>query len=76
MAPRRGVTGDETGMAWTEQLREFVKDVRVEITKVSWPSRTELRDSTVVVIASVFMVAAFVFVVDRVLSFGIRLLFR
>ncbi|TMQ68293.1 MAG: preprotein translocase subunit SecE [Candidatus Eisenbacteria bacterium] len=63
-------------MAWTEQLREFVKDVRVEITKVSWPSRTELRDSTVVVIASVFMVAAFVFVVDRVLSFGIGLLFR
>ena len=69
------MTGSDR-MAWTEQLRDFVKDVRVEITKVSWPSRAELRDSTVVVIASIFIVATFVFVVDRVLSFGIGLLFR
>ena len=69
------MTGSDR-MAWTEQLRDFVKDVRVEITKVSWPSRAELRDSTVVVIGSIFIVATFVFVVDRVLSFGIGLLFR
>jgi preprotein translocase subunit SecE len=61
---------------WTQQVREFVKDVRVEVTKVSWPSRTELRDSTIVVIATVLIVAVFVFFVDRVLSFGIGMLFR
>ena len=63
-------------MPWTLQVREFIKDVRVEVTKVSWPSRIELRDSTVVVIATVLIVAVFVFFVDRVLSFGIGLLFR
>ena len=32
-----------------QALQEFVKEVRVEATKVSWPTREELRDSTIVV---------------------------
>ena len=63
-------------MSWTSQVREFVKDVRVEVTKVSWPTRNELRDSTVVVIATVVIVAAFVGIVDRVLGLVVGLLFR
>jgi preprotein translocase subunit SecE len=63
-------------MAWTAQVREFVKDVRVEIGKVSWPTRSELRDSTVVVIATVFIVAVFIGIVDRILTFLVSLLFR
>jgi preprotein translocase subunit SecE len=63
-------------MTLIERMRDFVKDVRVEATKVSWPTRNELRDSTIVVIVTVIIVAAFVGVVDRVLSFGIGLLFR
>ena len=63
-------------MAWMQQVREFVKDVRVESAKVSWPTRAELRDSTTVVIVTVLLVAAFVGVVDRVLNMAIGLLFR
>jgi preprotein translocase subunit SecE len=63
-------------MSWTERVREFSKDVRVEITRVSWPSRDELRDSTIVVIGTVLLVAAFVAVVDRVLNSAIGLLFH
>ena len=63
-------------MSWTTQVREFVKEVRVESTKVSWPSRNELRDSTVVVIVSVLLVSAFVGIVDRVLALAVGLLFR
>jgi preprotein translocase subunit SecE len=63
-------------MTLIERMREFIKDVRVEATKVSWPTRNELRDSTIVVIVTVIIVAAFVGVVDRVLSFGVGLLFR
>ena len=63
-------------MAWTDQMREFVKDVRVEVERVSWPSREELRDSTIVVIATVILVAAFIGVVDRILNVVIGLLFR
>ena len=63
-------------MSVIERVREFAKDVRVEITRVSWPTREELRDSTIVVIATVVLVAAFVGVVDRVLNLGVGLLFR
>jgi preprotein translocase subunit SecE len=63
-------------MAWTEQVREFVKDVRVEVGRVSWPTREELRDSTVVVIATVLLVSVFVGVVDLVLNQVVGLLFR
>ena len=63
-------------MSWTNQVREFAKDVRSEIGKVSWPTRGELRDSTIVVIATVLIVAAFIGVVDRVLSIAVGMLFR
>jgi preprotein translocase subunit SecE len=63
-------------MAWTGQLREFVKDVRVESTKVSWPTRNELRDSTIVVIVTVLVVMVFVGIVDRILSSAVALMFR
>lgn len=63
-------------MSLIERVREFTKDVRVEMTRVSWPTREELRDSTIVVIATVLLVAVFIGVVDRVLNLGIGLLFR
>ncbi len=63
-------------MGWTNQVRDFIKEVQVESTKVSWPSRNELRDSTIVVIVTVLVVTAFVFVVDRILALSVGLLFR
>lgn len=63
-------------MSVTDQFREFVKDVRLESAKVSWPTREELRDSTVVVVTTVLLVAAFIGVVDRLLTFVVGLLFR
>ncbi len=63
-------------MGWTTQVREFVKDVRVESQKVSWPSRNELRDSTIVVIVAVLIVSGFVGLVDLVLRYVVGLLFR
>ena len=63
-------------MGWMDRLRNFIKDVRVEASKVSWPTRQELRDSTIVVIVTVAIVTVFVGVVDRVLTVGIGMLFR
>ena len=48
-----------------QSLSEYIKDVRIEMSKVSWPSRTELRESTLVVIVMVFLIAAFIGVVDK-----------
>ena len=63
-------------MALMEQVREFAKDVRAESSKVSWPTRSELRDSTIVVIAAVLIVMVFVGIVDRFLSWAVGLMFR
>jgi len=63
-------------MTWTTQLRDFLKDVQVEATKVSWPTRNELRDSTIVVIVAVLLVSAFVGIVDRIIALAVGLMFR
>jgi preprotein translocase subunit SecE len=63
-------------MAAMEQVREYLKDVRGELTKVSWPTREELRDSTVVVIVTVLLVAAFIGIVDQGLNRVVALIFK
>ena len=63
-------------MSWMTQTREFVNEVKIEATKVSWPSRLEIRDSTVVVIITVIVVMIFIFIVDRIITMGLGLLFQ
>jgi preprotein translocase subunit SecE len=63
-------------MSAMEQVREYMKDVRSELTKVSWPTREELRDSTVVVIVTVLLVAAFIGIVDQGLNRVVALVFK
>jgi len=63
-------------MSWMTQTRDFANEVKVEFTKVSWPSRLEIRDSTVVVIVMVIIVMVFIFIVDRILTMGLGLLFQ
>jgi preprotein translocase subunit SecE len=63
-------------MSAMDQMREFYKDVRVEFTKISWPTRDELKDSTIVVIISVLLVAAFIGLVDQLLNTSVGVIFR
>jgi preprotein translocase subunit SecE len=51
-------------MATMERLTTFVHDVRVESRKVTWPSREELQESTMVVLMTVLIISVFIFVVD------------
>jgi preprotein translocase subunit SecE len=63
-------------MSLVARTRDFIKDVQVESKKVSWPTRNELRDSTVVVIVTCLIITAFVWLTDSVLRMTIGLLFR
>ena len=63
-------------MAAMQQVREYLKDVRSELMKVSWPTREELRDSTVVVIVTVLLVATFIGIVDQGLNRVVALIFK
>ena len=63
-------------MSLVQRTTEFLKEVRIEVPKVSWPSRRELRDSTIVVIVMTLIMAAIVAVLDYALVLGLRQLFR
>jgi preprotein translocase subunit SecE len=54
---------------------EFVQQVRQELARVTWPTRKETLVTTGMVFLMVFIAAAFFFVVDQVLSYGVRLFF-
>ena len=54
---------------------EFVQQVRQELARVTWPTRKETTVTTAMVFVMVFIAAAFFFVVDQVLSYGVRMLF-
>ena len=47
---------------------EFIRQVRQEANKVTWPNRKETVASTGMVLLMVFFAAAFFFLVDLVLS--------
>lgn len=56
-----------------ERIKLFLSETRTELKKVTWPTREELKESTIVVIVSTFIVTVFVGVVDQIISRVIRL---
>jgi preprotein translocase subunit SecE len=54
---------------------EFVQQVRQELSRVTWPTRKETLQTTLMVFLMVFIAAAFFFVVDQAMSYGVRFLF-
>jgi preprotein translocase subunit SecE len=55
-------------MDFLRRAQEFVREVLAEFRKVTWPSRQELINSTVVVITVTVVVSLFLGAVDVVLA--------
>ena len=51
---------------------EFLRQVRQEVSRVTWPSRKELTQTTAMVFLMAVTVAVFFFVVDEALSLFVR----
>jgi preprotein translocase subunit SecE len=51
-----------------EKIIAFFTDVYREMSKVTWPKREELRDSTVIVLVVCLLIAVFIYLVDTVVS--------
>jgi preprotein translocase subunit SecE len=60
---------------WGATVR-FLREVRVEMKKVTWPSRKEVLGSTMVVIVASFLVAFFLGFMDLVLQKLLGLILR
>jgi preprotein translocase subunit SecE len=52
---------------------QFLREVKVELKKVTWPSKKQAMGSTVVVIILVLLISVFLGVVDMVLSYIVRI---
>jgi len=51
-----------------KKLIKFLREVKLELKKVSWPDRKEISGSTSVVIVSVVIVAVYLGIVDTILQ--------
>ena len=49
---------------YPRRVRQFLHEVRVEMRQVTWPTRDDVRATTVVVILTVFFFGFYLFVVD------------
>jgi preprotein translocase SecE subunit len=67
------VVGAVFGFLWKRghlaRLANYVRETREELRKCTWPSRDELKGSTLVVVISVALLGAFTVAVDQVVGF-------
>lgn len=54
---------------------QFVRQVRQEVAKVTWPTRKEATISTIMVFVMAVLAALFFLVVDQLLAWGVKLVF-
>ncbi len=54
---------------------KFLREVRQEMDRVSWPTKDEVRESTIVVLLFSLFFALFIFVTDQILTQIIRIIY-
>jgi preprotein translocase subunit SecE len=57
---------------WFATVRQFWREVALEMKKVSWPTRTEVVNTTIITIVVVFFFSAFLWLSDMGLSYLIH----
>ena len=54
----------------------FVKEVKVQLLKVSWPTKDELIGATITVIMLTFLIGIFIYIIDSILSAILNLIYQ
>jgi preprotein translocase subunit SecE len=62
----RGVTGPRAG--FFERTSQFLRDVRAEMRRVSWPTMNEVKNTTIITLVAVIFFAVYLFLVDQGLA--------
>jgi preprotein translocase subunit SecE len=57
---------------WYKRLSNFLRDVRAEIKKVTWPSKNEVYSTTIVVIFATFFFGFYLYFMDLIFSWVIK----
>jgi len=59
-----------------DKLIQYLKDVRSEMAKVSWPQRNEVTGATVLVVVLSIVFSIFVYACDKLLLFIVGLFLK
>ncbi len=51
-----------------EKIIKFFEDIVKEMKKVTWPTKAELKESTMIVIVVCLVIAAFTYVIDMIIN--------
>ena len=57
---------------WAQNTKEYINDLKLEMRRVTWPTRQQVESTTAVVIFSVFAFAGYFAIVDAILSRSIK----
>ena len=57
---------------WLQAAKDYFNDLKLEMRRVSWPTKKQVQGTTAVVIFAVFAFAAYFWVVDGLLSRGVK----
>jgi len=73
MVPDGHATSERNEMEFSikekfEAAKQFLREVKTELKKVTWPSRKDTLSGTLVVLVAVFIIAIFLGIVDSGLS--------
>jgi preprotein translocase subunit SecE len=75
-AAKKPAPGAKTEKNFLDKSIQFLREVKIELKKVTWPSRKQTFGSTVVVIILVMIISIFLGVVDMGLSSLVRVVLQ
>jgi preprotein translocase subunit SecE len=58
------------------KTRDYIKNVYYEMRKVTWPTRSEITNSTIVVVVISMIVAVIIFALDTIFTTVLGLIIR
>ncbi len=61
---------------WPVDVKNYFEELQAEMRKVTWPNRKSVRATTLVVIVTVFLFAAYFAVVDTIIARAITKTFQ
>jgi preprotein translocase subunit SecE len=62
--------------AWPARIKDYYQELLAEMRRVTWPSRKQVQATTAVVIAAVFLFAAYFAIVDLLLGRAVTQIFQ
>ncbi len=68
-ARRERAEAEHGGDGFFDRTGKFVRDVRAELGRTSWPTAVQVRNTTIITIIAVVFLAAYLFAADSLFTF-------